>query len=323
MLEQVLRFIIFVIIIYLVVSGILWLFDTKETSILGGALTSGVIYGLKTADETPIEMMEQDTNNTKELTTHDNSPKNSKANNSKAKPSKSPKKKKHKNSYDEYDDDNLLNEILPEYPKSFDNIVIDGNNMLFQYAISQNKTPHMSADAYIDNIKCLTAMLDKHFNNKNLYYVFKDSETKKQEIDLLSITKTDSTRTAHKKIFDELYKKYPNTRFVVAYGDEKYRDDYAAIWLADTLPDDTILLSRDRFRDVTEMKSQKLKFTTYGKRASKINKIINKPFNFVTKGSVKSALVGYSFNNTKPSGFYQKSKNKKSAASEIVYIIGK
>ncbi len=232
-------------------------------------------------------------------------------------------KKKKKNSYDEYDDEKLLGELLPDFAKSFDNIVIDGNNMLFQYAISKGKSPCSTAQEYISNIKEMAKLLNEHFGDKNLYYVFKDSETKKQEADLMALTKTDKPRAAHKKIFEELYVKYPNTRFVVAYGDEKYRDDYAAIWLADTLPDDTILLSRDRFRDVSDMKSQKLKFTTYGKRASKINKIINKPFNFVTKGSVKSALVGYSFNDNNKSGFYQKNKNKKSAASETVYIIGK
>ncbi len=309
MFEQILKFIIFVILIYIVVSGILYVFESKESSIVGGALTSGVIYGLKTAehiDDDPIKMMEHDTIAEEEKS-----------------PIKTPKHKKRKKSYDEYDDEKLLNEIIPDFDKTFDNIVIDGNNMLFQYAIYRNKSPHMTAAEYIHNIKDLTAMLNKHFNDKNLYYVFKDSETKKQEADLMAITKTDSARLAHKKVFDDLYKKYPNTRFVVAYGDEKYRDDYAAIWLADTLPDDTILLSRDRFRDVSEMKSQKLKFTTYGKRASKINKIINKPFNFVTKGSVKSALIGYSFNKTKQSGFYKKNKNKKSAASETVYIIGK
>ena len=91
MVEQVLRFIIFVIIIYLVVSGILWLFDSNEKAVVGGALTSGVIYGLKNADESPIEMMEQDTNINKTLT---KSPKER----------KSPKKKKRKTSYDEYDD---------------------------------------------------------------------------------------------------------------------------------------------------------------------------------------------------------------------------
>ena len=320
MIEQFLKFMILVIIIYLIVSGILWIFDsnsTNNTNIIGGVVSSGVLYGLKADDtkeggaitnDTPIKLMELDTK-----------PVNNKLG---KKISKKISKKSHKH-YDEYDDEKLLNDIIPEYDKTFDNIVIDGNNMIFQYAISKNKSPYMDASEYINNIKGITELLNKHFSNKNLYYVFKDSETKKQANDLMAITKTNTVRLAHKKIFDDLYKKYPNTRFVVAYGDEKYRDDYAAIWLADTLPDDTILLSRDRYRDVSEMKSQKLKFTTYGKRASKINKIINKPFNFVTKGSVKSALIGYSFNLSKMSGFYQKNKNKKSAASETVYIIGK
>ncbi len=375
MLEQVFLFIIIVIVVYFMISAVIYLVETPNSK-FGGIVAGGLAVGGqcgcgdkvggditlddaynsesdddmrdglfvendikknkaddKLADETQANDKLADSKPTHEKKSYKKKtgisddifePKikpNSRPNNVKA--CETIIKKKKKNSYDEYDDEKLLGELLPNFAKSFDNIVIDGNNMLFQYAISKGKSPCSTAQEYISNIKEMAKLLNEHFGDKNLYYVFKDSETKKQEADLMALTKTDKPRTAHKKIFEELYVKYPNTRFVVAYGDEKYRDDYAAIWLADTLPDDTILLSRDRFRDVSDMKSQKLKFTTYGKRASKINKIINKPFNFVTKGSVKSALVGYSFNDNNKSGFYQKNKNKKSAASETVYIIGK
>ena len=338
MLDQVFWFIIIVIVVYFFITGILYLTETPNSKFGGGELISAAIIGEKVlnSDLQPSTLSTLSTPASSPASTPKSTPKHAeKQNTTSAKidgaKKKSPRKSRPNNvgtcskkkSYDEYDDEKLLGEHLPKFADSFDNIVIDGNNMLFQYAISHGKSPCSTADEYVENISNMVKMLDKHFNGKNLYYVFKDSETKKQEDDLMRITKTDTARLAHKKIFEDLYKKYPNNRFVVAYGDEKYRDDYAAIWLADTLPDDTILLSRDRYRDVSDMKSQKLKFTTYGKRASKINKIINKPFNFVTKGSVKSALVGYSFNKNKDSGFYQKNKNKKSHASETVYIIGK
>ena len=236
-----------------------------------------------------------------------------------------PKKlaKKINKQYDEYDDESLLRELDPKMIKSFDNIVIDGTNFIYQYRSFMNSNLRNSMDAkeQLSLIKKSVALLSKHFPDKNLYFVFKDPENEKQVADLLKTLAVDNIKQAHKKFFSELAKEYTKARFVVAYGDAKYRDDYAAIWLSDTLPDETILLSRDRFRDVNSMASASLKFKTYGKRASSIDKIINKPFNFVTKGAVKSSLVGYSFSKKIKSGFYYKVVNKKSEASDSVYII--
>ena len=229
--------------------------------------------------------------------------------------------------YDEYDDNDLLIELDNNKLDNFDNIVVDGNN--FIHKIQYNKSSKRTSAQKIDTktiIKLLNESLDIltfHFPNKNIYFVFKDPENDYQEEDLMKITKTKSVREAHKKLFTDLVKKYPKTRFIVAYGSAKYRDDYAAIWLSDILPDNTILLSRDRYKDVGEMESKKIKFITYGKRAKSINKLINKPFNYVTKGTVKSSLIGYSFNNELKSGFYNKLVNKNSSASDIVYIFGK
>ena len=235
-----------------------------------------------------------------------------------------PKKlsKKINKQYDEYDDESLLRELDPKMIKSFDNIVVDGTNFIYKYRECVcGDCGSMDAKEQLNLIKKSVALLSKHFPTKNLYFVFKDPETEKQTADLLKTLSVDTVKQAHKKFFSGLSKEYPKSRFVLAYGDAKYRDDYAAIWLSDTLPDDTILLSRDRYRDVSDMASTSLKFKTYGKRASAIDKIINKPFNYVTRGAVKSALVGYSFSKKKKSGFYEKGVNKKSDASESVYII--
>ncbi len=225
--------------------------------------------------------------------------------------------------YDEYDDESLLRELDPKMIKSFDNIVIDGTNFIYGYRECVNNITNKQMDAkeQLALIKKSVALLTKHFPAKNLYFVFKDPENEKQTEDLLKTLSVSTIKQAHKKFFNELAKEHPKARFVIAYGDARYRDDYAAIWLSDTLPDETILLSRDRFRDVSEMASASLKFKTYGKRASAIDKIINKPFNYVTKGAVKAALVGYSFSKKTKSGFYYKVVNKKSDASDTVYII--
>ena len=223
--------------------------------------------------------------------------------------------------YDEYDDVELLKELDPTMMKSFDNIVVDGSNFTHRMRDDlYNSRKFLNAKENLDYIRKAVKLLVKHFPEKNIYFVFKDPENEHQEKDLIREMKAKNVRDAHKKFFNPIAKEHPKVRFVIAYGDAKYRDDYAAIWLADTLPDDTILLSRDRYRDVQDMASTELKFTTYGKRASAINKIINKPFNFVTKGAVKAALVGYSFSKKRKSGFYDKDVNRKSLASDVVYI---
>jgi hypothetical protein len=220
---------------------------------------------------------------------------------------------------DEYDDLNMLEEIDYEKIKTFDNIVIDGNNFIYRLKETLKNNSKLDAKEYTSIIRKSVKLIDKHFPNKNVYFVFKDPETEKQEKDLLELFKVDKVRQAHKSMFNSLVKEYPKIRFVVAYGDEKYRDDYAAIWLADTLPDDTILLSRDRYKDVSQMASSNIKFKTYGKRATAIDKIINKPFNYITKGSVKSALIGYSFSKKRKSGFYDRRVSNRNS-SDVVYI---
>lgn len=228
--------------------------------------------------------------------------------------------------YDEYDDDSLIDEQI-SHDKNFKNVVIDTNNFIYflrnHQKAHQSKKGKMTAREYIGSLRKVVAMLSKQFKDKELYFVVKDPDTDEQERDLLSLTKTSKIRDAHKKIFEDLVIDFPNCRFIAAYGDAKYRDDYAAIWIADTLPDETILLSRDRFRDVSSMESRKLTFKTYGKRAAAINKIINKPFNFVSRGAVRTSLIGYAFTTSRAPGFYRKRKNRGSEASDIVYLLRK
>ena len=217
--------------------------------------------------------------------------------------------------YDEYDDESLL--IAKASSVDFDNLVVDGNNFLYQSV--KNKADLARMKGYLQGIRKMVKLLSKYFPKKNLYIVLKDPDSDRQEEELIKELKVDNVRSAHKSFFDSIVKEYPKVRFVVAYGDAKYRDDYAAIWLADSLPN-VALLSRDRYRDVSEMESNKVKFKAYGKGASKINKLINKPFSYVSSGAVKATLIGYTFSKTLKSGFYEKAVNKRSHASDMVYV---
>ncbi len=297
-LEDCLVILIAIIVIYMVISLLFNLDPLTTTCVLGGTALGSVI---------PIKDNERPDN----IETYETDP---------VELARIVGGKSHR--YDEYDDESTLREIDPKMLRSFDNIVIDGTNFLYRYLeySSGKSASNATIKGRLDTIKKMVKLMVKHFPDKNLYFVFKDPENEHQEKELLKELNVATIKQAHKKFFKGITDEYPKIRFIVAHGDAKYRDDYAAIWLADTLPDETILLSRDRYRDVANMESAKLRFVTYGKRASQINKIINQPFNFITKGSVKSTLVGYSFSKKKTSGFYDRIVNKKSEASNSVYI---
>ncbi len=319
-LEDCLIVIIAVIMLYLILSMVFnWDAPITYGTILGGTVLNGLVPANSVVSESGMSESDvfgggdpQKIEKTKER------PDNLEP--IKIDPYTTSKKINRNKQYDEYDDNSLLKELDPDMIKSFDNIVIDGNNFIHRYHEYTSIGKQFEIKERLAYIKKSVKLMVKHFPDKNLYFVFKDPENEHQERELLAELSEDTVKKAHKKFFNAIAAEHPKVRFVVASGDAKYRDDYAAIWLADTLPDDTILLSRDRYRDVAEMASAKLRFNTYGKRASAINKIINKPFNFVTKGAVKAALVGYSFDKKKNSGFYDRNINRKSAASDTVYI---
>jgi len=231
------------------------------------------------------------------------------------------KSKKYKG--DEYDDGNLLGSFNSNVSKAFNSIVVDGTNFIYAlYEYEKNKSASgVSSDEYLSYMKKSIKLLSKHFAGKDLYVVFKDPETEHQTAQLLQITGTSDIKSAHKKLFDPLLKGYEDLHIVVAYGDAKYRDDYAAIWLADVIGKDSILLSRDRYRDVSDMENIQLSFVVYGRRAEKLTKLFQLPFSSVSKSAVKANLVGYTFGKQKKSGFYNKDV-KKESSSDLVYVFG-
>lgn len=224
--------------------------------------------------------------------------------------------------YDEYDDKSTLLRMNKKEMDTFDVVIVDGNNFMYRYAeaTGKSKSDVFTAEKLIIYMDSAIGLLLQHFPKKTIYFVFKDPETQEQTQDMLRITNTKKITDAHRALFDTLIAKYPNVKFVVAYGEDKYRDDYAAIWLSESVYEKSILLSRDRYKDVSEMSGGNIRFIIYGTDVEKIQNQINRPFNYITKGSVKANLVGYSFMNTKNSGLYDRKLDRKSQASPFVYI---
>lgn len=223
--------------------------------------------------------------------------------------------------YDEYDDKLLLQEAEPEFIERINNVIIDGNNFIHRLYNDLGHKGTPGTAEYYEYIKIATDLLYSILPGKNLFFVFKDPESDSQKKKTLEFFKAKTIKTAYKQFFGQLAKDHPGVRYIIAFGDSKYRDDYAAIWLAGTLDRDTILLSRDRYRDVSDMSSEKITFSVYGEHANKISKLIDKPFISADIGTVRSTLVGYTFSKQRVTGFYSKKVNRKSVASDHVLVI--
>ena len=222
--------------------------------------------------------------------------------------------------YDEYDDASMLRGIDKKFINTFDNVVIDGNNFIYRLRELNKDETELNINKYSKYLELTCNILTKSLPNKNIFIVLKDPESDKRKNEFINFVGETNIKDAHKKYFSKLLKKYKNTHFVVAYGSVKHRDDYATIWVSDVIQN-SIILSRDRYRDVHQMSSSDIEMIIYGSDADRLNTKINKPFTHVTKGVVKNNLVGYTFTKNKKSGFYDKDTGKPTEASKIVLLI--
>ena len=223
--------------------------------------------------------------------------------------------------YDEYDDKALLNAKDEDFIKLIDNVIVDGNNLI--YKINEyNGGRHLTTEEYFNLLEIAVKKLYDELPGKAILMVLKDPETEVQLENTKTYLNCKNIRTGYKSYFAKLLKQYPSVRIIMAYGDAKPRDDFAALWLSDQLGEKTILLSRDRYSDArkTNQNVENIKFITYGKNAVKYNKLLNKPFAHVGNSS-RVNLVGYSFSKKHNTAFYQKNVNRKSIASDYVLII--
>ena len=223
--------------------------------------------------------------------------------------------------YDEYDDKALLNAKDEDFIKLIDNVIVDGNNLI--YKIHEYKGGRqLTTEEYFNLLEVAVKKLYDELPGKAILIVLKDPENDTQLENTKTYLNCKNIKTGYKLYFTKLLKHYPSVRIIMAYGDAKPRDDFAALWLSDQLGEKTILLSRDRYSDArkTNQNVENIKFIAYGKNAIKYNKLLNKPFAHVGNSS-RVNLVGYSFSKKHNTAFYQKAVNRKSIASDYVLII--
>ena len=196
------------------------------------------------------------------------------------------------NGYDEYADPDLLIEHDANYLNNVKNIVIDGNNFLYYLMGSDNNYE-----------KYLIEALDycsKNFK-QNVFFVIKDLK------------------------IDFNLKDYAidNLRIVVAQGEAKARDDYLVLHIAESLPGKTIILTRDRYRDIHNITaSEPVSYTVYGKAHVKYNKMFDTNGNFATVGrwTVAAGLMGYASIPDKALGVWTRKQRNKATSTTVLNL---
>jgi hypothetical protein len=225
--------------------------------------------------------------------------------------------------YDEYDDKELLEDIDKNFIKNIDNVVIDGNNFIYRFFEYEGNGGYITTEQYFEYVEKSIKLLNKLLPKKNIFFILKDPENETQRKKAQEYLSCEVLDAGYKNYFNKLLKKYVKVRVIMAYGNSKSRDDFAAIWLSDQLGEKTILLSRDRYADVhnTNETTGNVKFVTYGKQVVKYNALLNKSFAFIDRASVRISLVGYTFSKKHKTAFYVKKINKRSNASDHVFVI--
>lgn len=225
--------------------------------------------------------------------------------------------------YDEYDAADAIKEIDMDFV--YDNMIVDGNNFLhrlFQFENPNLKNPN--TEQRFTYLEKSIELLYNEMPNRKIFFVMKDPDVHEEDVMKYLVDYSgDSIRTKFKSYFTKLLSKYPTVRVVMAYGKAKSRDDFTCIHLANILGSNTILLSRDRYRDVTDIDADntKVNIVVYGKKAASWNKKFKKPFMYADKATVVDSLVGFTFSKDAITLMYKKHTSRKSAASDHVLNI--
>jgi hypothetical protein len=192
---------------------------------------------------------------------------------------------------DEYADRSLLLEYQKNYMRDVKNIVIDGNNLLYYL---------MGTDRNYEKYLIAALEMCAEFK-KPVFFVIKDL---KIDFNLADY----ATQSLH---------------IVVATGDAKARDDYLVLRIAESLKGKTIILTRDRYRDIHNITaSEPTDFTVYGKKAAEYRKLFDTRGNFATVGrwTVAENLMGYAHIEGQKPGVYKR-RRRNAATSDLVYIL--
>ena len=192
---------------------------------------------------------------------------------------------------DEYADQTLLIEKQKNYMRDVKNIVIDGNNLLYYL---------MGSDRNYEKYLIAALEMCAEFK-KPVFFVIKDL---KIDFNLADY----ATRGLH---------------IIVATGDAKARDDYLVLRIAEALKGKTIILTRDRYRDIHNITaSEPTSFTVYGKKAAEYRKLFDTRGNFATVGrwTVAENVVGFANIPGQAPGIYKRHK-RNAATSSLVCVI--
>lgn len=228
-----------------------------------------------------------------------------------------------KDGKDEYDSVDAIKEIDKEFV--YDNMIVDGNNFLHKlYDFENPKAKNPDTSQRFKYLEKSIKILYEELPNRKIFFVLKDPDVHEKDVmEYLKDYKGETIRTKFKSYFKKLLSKYPTVRVVMAYGQAKSRDDFTCIHLANILGKGTVLLSRDRYRDIIDIDSDntKVNIVVYGKQSATWTKKFKKPFMYADKATVVDSLIGFTFSRDAITLLYKKFTSKHSAASDRVLNI--
>lgn len=182
-------------------------------------------------------------------------------------------------STDEYDNEDLN---LKKVKLSHKNIIVDGLNL-----------SHWLADRGTPKIEKAIELCSREFKKCHIYFVIKNINL---PIDLLLI-------------------KYNNVTIVNASGIDAAIDDHLAIYLLDIIPD-SILLTRDRYRDIDRIAKSPARYTVYGDNCNLQNALDRPSDHDISKATFEGRVAGFSWSK-QHSGLYYCCNGK--LTSQLVY----
>lgn len=203
-------------------------------------------------------------------------------------------------SFDEYEDKATYYKKLPNFNKEIRNVVIDGANFI-HYIKPKTHYDHLE---YIEkSIK----ILRKKLPGKNIYFIVKDDGPAEKQLDKTRLQKL---------------AKNPLVHILVSQGDTKARDDYLAILMTELLGEKTILLTRDRYRDIQNISgSHTNDYKIFSKNEKKIQKLLKSTEDTtVGKWSFMKRNLGYTSNPEIEEGFWERRPYKNSEASDRSFV---
>lgn len=211
-------------------------------------------------------------------------------------------------SFDEYEDKATYIKKLPDFGKEIKNVVVDGANFIHYI---KPKT-HYNYTEYIEKS---IRLLRKKLPNKHIYFIIKDENPHKKKNAPLQPGDIDDVKLSK-------LAKSPFVHILVSSGTDKARDDYLAILMTEILGEKTILLSRDRYRDIQNISgSHTNDYKIYSKQVKKIQKMLNSiDDTTVGKWSFMQKNVGYTSNQEMEEGFWERKPYKNSEASDRAFV---